>query len=59
MCFECDNCLIYCPEDAIYKVKQDEHAIGRYVATDYDKCVGCHICAEVCPSGYIKMGMGG
>ncbi len=59
MCFECDNCLIYCPEDAIYKVKDSEHAIGRYVATDYDKCVGCHICAEVCPSGYIKMGMGG
>jgi glutamate synthase (NADPH/NADH) small chain len=59
MCFECDNCVIYCPEDAIFRVKQDEHAIGRYVDTDYDKCVGCHICSEVCPSGYIKMGLGG
>jgi len=59
MCFECDNCIIYCPEDAIYRVKKDEHAIGRYVATDYFKCVGCHICSEVCPTGYIKMGMGG
>jgi NADPH-dependent glutamate synthase beta subunit-like oxidoreductase len=59
MCFECDNCVIYCPEDAIFRVKNDEHAIGRYVDTDYTKCVGCHICSEVCPSGYIKMGLGG
>ena len=59
MCFECDNCVIYCPEDAIFRVKKDQHAIGRYVDTDYDKCVGCHICSEVCPSGYIKMGLGG
>lgn len=59
MCFECDNCVIYCPEDAIFKVNKDQHAIGRYVDTDYDKCVGCHICSEVCPSGYIKMGLGG
>jgi Pyruvate/2-oxoacid:ferredoxin oxidoreductase delta subunit len=31
---------------------------GRYVATDYDKCIGCHICADVCPTGYIQMGLG-
>lgn len=59
MCFECDNCLIYCPQDAIFRVRKEQHAIGRYVDTDYDKCVGCHICMDVCPSGYIKMGMGG
>lgn len=58
MCFECDNCVIYCPEVAIFKVSKDQHAMGRYVDTDYDKCVGCHICADVCPSGYIKMGLG-
>ena len=57
MCFECDNCVVYCPEDAIFRVKKEQHAMGRYVDTDYDKCVGCHICAEVCPSGYIKMGL--
>ena len=57
LCFECDNCVIYCPQDAIFRVKDKLHAMGRYVDTDYDKCVGCHICAEVCPSGYIKMGM--
>ena len=57
MCFECDNCVVYCPEDAIFRVKKEQRAMGRYVDTDYDKCVGCHICADVCPSGYIKMGL--
>jgi len=59
MCFECDNCVIYCPQDAVYRVKKDEKTMGRYVATDYDKCIGCHICADVCPTGYIDMALGG
>ncbi len=58
MCFECDNCIIYCPQDAVFKVKKEEATIGRYVATDYSKCIGCHICADVCPTGYIQMGLG-
>ncbi len=58
MCFECDNCVIYCPQDAIYRVKKTESTMGRYVDTDYTKCIGCHICEDVCPSGYIKMGLG-
>ncbi len=59
MCFECDNCLVYCPQDAITRVAKDKRAMGRYVETDYTKCVGCYICADVCPSGYINMGLGG
>jgi NADPH-dependent glutamate synthase beta subunit-like oxidoreductase len=58
MCFECDNCVIFCPQDAVYRVSKDEKTTGRYVATDYAKCIGCHICADVCPTGYIKMGLG-
>jgi len=58
MCFECDNCVIYCPQDAIFRVKKSDRTMGRYVDTDYDKCIGCHICADVCPSGYIQMGLG-
>ena len=58
MCFECDNCVIYCPQDAIFRVQKDQRAVGRYVDTDYTKCVGCYICMEVCPTGYIKMGLG-
>jgi len=58
MCFECDNCVIYCPQDAIFRVKKDHATMGRYVDTDYNKCIGCHICADVCPTGYIDMAMG-
>jgi Pyruvate/2-oxoacid:ferredoxin oxidoreductase delta subunit len=58
MCFECDNCVIFCPQDAVYRVKKDQATTGRYVATDYSRCIGCHICADVCPTGYIKMGLG-
>ena len=58
MCFECDNCVIYCPQDAVFRVKKDKRTLGRYVDTDYNKCIGCHICSDVCPSGYIDMGLG-
>jgi len=58
MCIECDNCVIYCPQDAVFRVQKDKRTTGRYVDTDYSKCIGCHICSDVCPSGYIDMGMG-
>lgn len=57
-CFECDNCVVYCPQTAVYRVKKTEATTGRYVATDYTKCIGCHICHDVCPTGYIQMGLG-
>ena len=59
MCFECDNCVIFCPQDAVYRVSREDAPVGRYVDTHYDRCVGCHICADVCPTGYIEMGLGG
>ncbi|MCP4072206.1 MAG: 4Fe-4S dicluster domain-containing protein, partial [Hyphomicrobiales bacterium] len=58
MCMECDNCIIYCPQDAVHRVKKQDATMGRYVDTDYFKCIGCHICMDVCPSGYIQMGLG-
>jgi NADPH-dependent glutamate synthase beta subunit-like oxidoreductase len=58
MCFECDNCVIYCPQDAVHRTPKKEATTGRYVYTDYNRCVGCHICADVCPTGYIDMAMG-
>jgi Pyruvate/2-oxoacid:ferredoxin oxidoreductase delta subunit len=58
MCFECDNCVIYCPQDAVFRVKKDKSTTGRYVDTDYKKCIGCHICSDVCPTGYIDMALG-
>lgn len=58
MCFECDNCVIYCPQDAVHRTKKNKSTLGRYVFTDYNRCIGCHICADVCPTGYINMAMG-
>ncbi len=57
-CFECDNCVVYCPQTAVFKVKKNQATMGRYVDTDYSKCIGCHICKDVCPTGYIQMGLG-
>jgi NADPH-dependent glutamate synthase beta subunit-like oxidoreductase len=58
LCFECDNCVVYCPQTAVFKVKKSQSTTGRYVDTDYAKCIGCHICKDVCPTGYIQMGLG-
>jgi NADPH-dependent glutamate synthase beta subunit-like oxidoreductase len=57
-CFECDNCVVYCPQTAVFKVPKAKSTTGRYVDTDYAKCIGCHICKDVCPTGYIQMGLG-
>ena len=58
MCFECDNCVVFCPQDAVYRVNKTKQTLGRYVDTYYDRCIGCHICADVCPTGYIDMALG-
>jgi NADPH-dependent glutamate synthase beta subunit-like oxidoreductase len=58
LCFECDNCVVYCPQTAVFKVPKSKATTGRYVDTDYSKCIGCHICHDVCPTGYIQMGLG-
>ena len=58
LCFECDNCLVFCPQGAVSRTPKAERTTGRYVQTDYSKCIGCHICHDVCPTGYIQMGLG-
>jgi Pyruvate/2-oxoacid:ferredoxin oxidoreductase delta subunit len=58
LCFECDNCVVYCPQTAVKRVPKKEATTGRYVYTDYSRCIGCHICSDVCPTGYIQMGLG-
>lgn len=58
LCIECDNCAIYCPQQAVSRVPKAERVPGRYVQTDYARCIGCHICYDVCPTGYIQMGLG-
>jgi NADPH-dependent glutamate synthase beta subunit-like oxidoreductase len=47
MCFECDNCVIYCPQDALKRTPKSNTTSRRYyVYTDYDRCIGCHICSS-------------
>ncbi|MES0491738.1 MAG: NAD(P)-binding protein [Leptospirales bacterium] len=56
LCFTCKQCLLYCPKEAISFDRKKP--IGETMFTDYNKCVGCHVCHDICPSGYIDMAMG-
>jgi NADPH-dependent glutamate synthase beta subunit-like oxidoreductase len=56
LCFECSQCMIFCPQQAISE--SPENPVGEVMYTEYTKCIGCHICALTCPCGYIQMGMG-
>lgn len=56
LCFDCKQCVSFCPQEAITRFRNNPE--GEKVYTEYEKCVGCHICSLVCPSGYIQMGMG-
>ncbi|GAB0056405.1 Dissimilatory sulfite reductase flavoprotein [Candidatus Magnetaquicoccaceae bacterium FCR-1] len=55
LCFECNQCMLFCPQHAITKFGGNPE--GEVMFTYYERCVGCHICAEICPTGYIDMGM--
>jgi NADPH-dependent glutamate synthase beta subunit-like oxidoreductase len=54
LCMECRQCLIFCPQGAISAFPKNP--ICEVMYTDYNKCVGCHICAQTCPCNYIQMG---
>lgn len=43
----CQLCWVYCPDACISR------GIGPSVELEY--CKGCGICAEMCPTGAIKM----
>ena len=55
LCFECRQCLIFCPQRAIEEFP--ENPTGEVMYTDYTRCIGCHICSLACPCGFIRMGM--
>jgi Pyruvate/2-oxoacid:ferredoxin oxidoreductase delta subunit len=50
LCFHCNNCLMYCPDNAV-KISQ---STGGF-EFDLDFCKGCGLCAKECPCHYIQM----
>jgi NADPH-dependent glutamate synthase beta subunit-like oxidoreductase/ferredoxin len=52
-CRDCGMCLEACPEGAITRVEKEDGAF-EYVADD-DYCIGCGICAGICPCGIWAM----
>ncbi len=46
-CRQCGECWRYCPARAI-----TPHA--RSVEFDYDRCIRCYCCVEICPHGALK-----
>ncbi len=49
-CFECDNCLAACPEQAVIKLGK-----GRKYEVDFTLCTGCAVCFDQCPCHAIEM----
>ena len=47
-CYQCDACMIQCPEGAITKTE-----IGYVI--NYEKCTGCRVCVKECPTSAIEM----
>ena len=46
-CALCGECWKYCPAQAIKRK-------GRKLQFDYDKCIRCYCCIEVCPHGALR-----
>jgi len=47
LCKLCGECWRYCPAEAISHNREK-------VLFDYDKCIRCYCCLEVCPHGVLK-----
>ncbi len=49
LCKLCGECWKYCPAEAITHFRKKIHF-------DYDKCIRCYCCIEVCPHGALSAG---
>ena len=54
LCMDCDNCWMYCQDQAVDKLAKDK-PIGQHYLYKYELCTGCEKCAEECPCGYLAM----
>jgi len=51
LCFDCENCWMYCQNSCFKKVQSP--SVGKYVEIHLETCDGCKKCWEECPCGYI------
>ncbi len=60
-CIMCRKCWLYCPDDAVVEAwREAQGPRGRVfrmkvIDFDFQYCKGCGVCADVCPTGAIKM----
>jgi NADPH-dependent glutamate synthase beta subunit-like oxidoreductase/glutamate synthase domain-containing protein 3/Pyruvate/2-oxoacid:ferredoxin oxidoreductase delta subunit len=52
-CRDCSMCLEACPEGAISRVEEEDGSF-EYVSDD-EVCIGCSVCAGICPCGVWAM----
>ena len=52
-CRDCELCLNSCPEKAISRIQKDDGKF-EYISNP-NKCIGCGICAGICPCGIWEM----
>lgn len=50
LCTYCDNCYVFCPDNA---VKKNKGTKGYTI--DYDHCKGCGICVTECPRASLSL----
>jgi len=54
MCMDCDNCWMFCQDQAVDKLAKDL-PVGEHYKYKHELCTGCEKCAEECPCRYLKM----
>ena len=53
LCVLCGECWKYCPAKAITPGRENKGK-NKKIEFDYDKCIRCYCCVEVCPRGALK-----
>ena len=54
-CMICDNCWTFCPDQAVLKLDRILESDGSPYVFDMTFCKGCGICANECPTAFIRM----
>ena len=54
-CTLCSNCVEQCPAEVMEKTVVKPRAGGEIILIDYDGCIRCYCCQEVCPEGAISV----